>query len=335
VPSVVGRRASGKVLPPGRRRTATALPGGSRSSADLLGLYLEEIGREPLLSEREEKDLARAIERGREASEHLRLHAGTLAPDARATLERAVDEGERARERFIRANLRLVVSVARRWTRSPLPLLDLIQEGNVGLIRAVERFDHRRGFRFSTFATWLIRQAISRAVANTGRLVRLPVRTGEALARVVQEQHRLEEGPSARPSVEAIAAGTGLSVEQVDVLLRVAPEPVSLSEPVGDGGVELADLVTDATPYPDELAVACLTAEEVDGLLPSLEDDDRAVLVLRFGLGGAAPMTLASVARTLGVSPDAVRQRQTRGLRTLRRAMDPARISRYSQVACS
>jgi RNA polymerase primary sigma factor len=292
---------------------------GSDGGLNAVRLYLDEIRREPLLTKREEEALARTIESGRRAAEEL---ARTDVPPAaqRAALEEAVAVGVRARQQFIRANLRLVVSVARQWSHSRLPLLDLAQEGNVGLMRAVERFDYRRGFRFSTYATWWIRQSITRAVANSGRLVRLPVHTGDALTRVLREQRRLEEDQGSRPSPESVATAVGLRPEQVSNLLRLAPEPVSLFEPVGESGRELSSVVADTTAAsPLDSAAASLIPAEVDRLLAALGSRDRQVVSLRFGLNGEEPWSLDAIGRRLSLSREGVRQSQARALRILRR----------------
>ncbi|MDQ4132088.1 MAG: sigma-70 family RNA polymerase sigma factor [Actinomycetota bacterium] len=293
----------------------------SGDAVNLLRLYLDSIGREPLLSKDDEKLLARAIEAGRRATAELERLDARDACGRRMTLEQTVIAGEQARQRFVRANLRLVVSVARQWSGSSLPLLDLIQEGNVGLLRAVERFDYRRGFRFSTYATWWIRQAIARAVANTGRLVRLPVNTGEALRRVLREQRRLEEETGARPSIDAVATACGLGAEEVSRLLRLAPEPVSISQPLNDGEDELGSILADpAAASPPELALSVLVSEEIAHLLTVLDARDRQVVPLRFRFDDGRPWTLDAVGHALGLSREGVRQCQARALRALRRA---------------
>jgi RNA polymerase sigma factor (sigma-70 family) len=294
------------------------------SDVSLLRLYLDEVGAEPLLTRDDEQALAQAIAAGDAAARELRGDLTAIDAERRASLEQAVLTGARARQRFVRANLRLVVSVARQWTRSGLPLLDLIQEGNLGLMRAVDGFDHERGFRVSTYATWWIRQAIRRAVANSGRLVRLPVHVGETLARVLQEQQRLEESLRQSPvPLSALAASTGLAPQRVSMLLALAPEPASISEPIDDRGVELGDVVADTgSMSPADAALARVIPDEVERLLSMLETRDREVLVLRFGLGGDEPWSLDAVGRALGLSREGVRLSQARALRTLRRAVD-------------
>ena len=288
----------------------------------LLRLYLQEIGREPLLTKADEARLAHFIEEGRRAREELtRTEDESMTSDRRAALEELVAASERGRHQFVRANLRLVVAVARHWTGRGLPLLDLIQEGNLGLLRAVERFDYRRGFRFSTYATWWIRQALSRAVANTGRLVRLPAHTGEALSRVLREQRRLTEHEGRVPSIECLAADTGLPAQQVSRLLQLAAEPVSMCAPMGENGQELGAAITDVTaPSPPEAVLTALLPGEVERLLSLLDSLDRKVISLRFGFGGDEPLSIDAIAGAVGLTPSAVRQSHARALRTLRRA---------------
>ena len=290
-------------------------------SQDLVRLYLSEIGREPLLSRDEEESLARAMEEGKRAAATLLDGRNALGEADRRCLELAVVEGERARQRFVRANLRLVVSVARRWTRSGMPLLDLIQEGNVGLMRAVDGFDYRLGFRFSTYASWWIRQAITRAIANTGRLVRLPVHTGNALNQLLQEIGQLEGSLGTTPSVESLALATGIPAPKVVKLLQLSHRPVSIFEPVGDDGDELGSLLADVTAAsPGEAALASVLPTEVARLLDRLDSGDREIVSLRFGFVGGEPSSLEGIADILGLSQSEVRQRLSRALRVLRRA---------------
>ncbi|HEX2192131.1 MAG TPA: sigma-70 family RNA polymerase sigma factor [Acidimicrobiales bacterium] len=295
---------------------------GASEDEGLLRQYLREIGREPLLSREDEARLAQAIEAGRQASQELGLaEDDNLTSADRAALEELAVTGERARDQMVRANLRLVVALARHWRGNGLSLLDLIQEGNLGLLRAVERFDYQRGFRFSTYATWWIRQAISRAVATSGRLVRLPTHTGEALTSVLRERQRLADHPGGTPSLQSLARGTGLRPQQVSRLLQLAAYPVSISEPVGEDGQELGAAITDVTaPSPPEAVLTAMLPGEVERLLARLDSLDRKIISLRFGFEGDEPWSMEAIAGALSLTSTAVRRSQARALRTLRRA---------------
>src|SRR3982751_460252 len=239
---------------------------------DLVGVYLHEISRTPLLDAAKEVDLSKEIEAGLYA-EHL-LDTGESRPGvSREELERLVVEGERAKDLFIRANLRLVVSIARRYVRSGMPMLDLIQEGNTGLVRAVEKFDYERGYKFSTYATWWIRQAISRAIAQQERTVRLPVHLVEDVNRMRNVQRQLVRELGADPEPEQIAAALGVSLERVHELTRWAHDTVSLDTPVGDDGdTILGDLVADSdSPSPEEIVLTALERQRIEGLLNHLD----------------------------------------------------------------
>ena len=235
---------------------------------DLVGVYLHEISRTPLLDAAREVELSKAIEAGLYA-EHL-LEVGKLPKGVgREELERLVAEGERAKDLFIRANLRLVVSIARRYVRSGMPMLDLIQEGNTGLVRAVEKFDYERGFKFSTYATWWIRQAISRAIAQQERTVRLPVHLVEDVNRMRNVARQLTRELGADPEPEQIAKALGVPVERVHELMRWSQDTVSLDTPVGDDGdTNLGDLVADSdAPSPEDVVLAALERQRIEGLL--------------------------------------------------------------------
>src|SRR6476660_972319 len=244
---------------------------------DLVGVYLHEISRTPLLDAAQEVDLAKAVEAGLYA-EHLleTADAGSELPDgtSREELERLVGEGERAKDRFIRANLRLVVSIARRYVRSGMPMLDLIQEGNTGLVRAVEKFDYLRGYKFSTYATWWIRQAISRAIAQQERTVRLPVHLVEDVNRMRNVVRQLTRELGSDPEPQQIAKALGVPVERVNELVRWSQDTVSLDTPVGDDGdTNLGDLVADGdAPSPEEIVLSALERQRIEGLLGHLDD---------------------------------------------------------------
>jgi RNA polymerase sigma factor (sigma-70 family) len=231
-----------------------------------------------------------------------------------------VAAGEQASKAFVEANLRLVVSIAKRYQSSGVPLLDLVQEGNMGLIHALEKFDFSRGFKFSTYATWWIRQAITRAIANTSRTIRLPVHAGETVSRVQRAKVQLESELGRSPRVEELAAECDLNCERVTEALQLAPHPTSIFEPLGaDGEMTLADVVqdSDAVPAIDQIIAASLPAH-VARLLNTLGEDERKVVSLRYGFDRGQPRTLVEVGRMCGLSAEGVRQVERRALARLR-----------------
>jgi RNA polymerase primary sigma factor len=280
----------------------------SAALADDVRLYLEAAGREPLLSKEEEVELAQAIERGKEAESRLsggRLRSQRSIREA----QRAVREAERARTRFILANLRLVVSVARKYQNQGLSLLDLIQEGNIGLMRAVELFDWRRGFKFSTYATWWIRQAITRGIADRGRTIRVPVHLGERIRKLEATARRLTQRTGREPSTEEIAEAMKATPEEVEQLREVERrQPVSLQTPVGED-TELGELIDDAEAGAefDEIETRILREEIGQTMDEILSPQERMVLELRYGLGDGHPLSLREVGRMLGLSGERVR----------------------------
>jgi len=308
------------------------MPTGSPETADAdpLRLYLDQIGRYDLLTREDEQRLGRAIDAGRRASRQLAADpgqgqeehgdVGALAAGRRQELEAQVAAGERAARAFVEANLRLVVSIAKRYRSSGLGLLDLVQEGNLGLIHALEKFDFGRGFKFSTYATWWIRQAITRGIANTGRTIRLPVHAGEVVTRVQRAQTQLEAELGRSPRVEELAAECDLNCERVTEALRLAPAPASIFEPMGsDGDLTLADVVQDreAISLIDQIIAASLPGH-VARLLAGLTDDERRVVCLRYGFDRGQPRTLAEVGRTCGLSAEGTRQVERRALAKLK-----------------
>jgi len=295
---------------------------------DLLRRYLQEIGGHELLTAADEVALGQAIRLGRDAESALESTAGRLPVGAREELEQVAALGRRATQRFIQCNLRLVVSIARRYQPCALPLLDLIQEGNLGLIRAVERFDHERGFKFSTYATWWIRQAISRAVADKSRTIRVPVHMVEAVGQVTRSTGRLARALGREPTVAEIAADTGLRPDKVEEARRVAPDPVSLFEHVGDDDAELIDFLADpaATASFDEALVAA-EAEELRAVLARLSLREQRVLELRFGLAGDRTRTLEEVGREFQLTRERIRQIEAKAMSKLRHPSTPALAS--------
>ncbi len=285
---------------------------------DSLGIYLREIGRAQLLTAHEEVELAQAIELGREAEE--RIAEGCLPVESLVEAQRQVEAGRRARHKLIEHNLRLVVSIARRYVGHGMPLSDLIEEGNLGLMRAAEKFDWRRGFRFSTYATWWIRQAVTRGLAEGGRTIRLPVHVGEALTKIGRESQRLSLELGREPTPEELSEATGLTVERIDEYMGAARLPLSLEAPIGeDGETNLGEVLEDddATD-PAELAGHTMLGEDINRALSPLTERQRAIVMMRYGLNGGQPMTLEAAGKRLGVTRERARQIEQEALRRLR-----------------
>ncbi|MEG3629761.1 RNA polymerase sigma factor [Streptomyces poriticola] len=288
-------------------------------SADLFRQYLREIGRIPLLSAAEEVELARRVEAGLFAEEKL---SNTPDLDSRLAhdLDRLVVMGRVAKRRLIEANLRLVVSVAKRYVGRGLTMLDLVQEGNLGLIRAVEKFDYARGYKFSTYATWWIRQAMSRALADQARTIRVPVHVVELINRVVRVQRRMLQERGYEPTPDEVAAHLDLLPERVSEVLRLAQEPVSLHAPVGEeDDVALGDLIEDGdATSPVESAAFLLLREHLEAVLSTLGERERKVVQLRYGLVDGRPRTLEEIGRIFGVTRERIRQIESKTLNKLR-----------------
>ena len=292
---------------------------GDREDEDLVRLYLSDIGRHPLLTKDDEVRLAQRIEAGVAAAERLRS-ATSLSPADRAALRRTVRRGTEAKRRFVLSNLRLVVSIAKRYQASGLPLLDLVQEGNLGLMHAVDKFDWRKGFKFSTYATWWIRQAITRGIANTGRTIRLPVHAGDLLTQLRKARVRFENDHGSPPSVAELAVELGLPAAKVMETMRFAAEPVSLSEPLrDDSDAELGDMIEDAgAASPFETAAAQLLPGEIERMLVHLEPRERDILRMRYGLDRGDPRTLEEVGRHFHLTRERIRQIEARAMSKLR-----------------
>ena len=291
-----------------------------RDEEDLVRLYLTDIGQYPLLTKEGEVRLAQQIEKGVEARSELDVSGDKVAPARRRELRRSVRRGDEAVRTFVQSNLRLVVSIAKKYQASGLPLLDLIQEGNLGLMHAVEKFDWRKGFKFSTYATWWIRQAITRGIANTGRTIRLPVHAGDTLARLQKARSRLELKFGRPATLSELAVEVEMSEEKVTEALRFAAEPLSLSEPLReDGDAELGDVVEDrAAESPFEVAATSLLPEEISRLLAPLDSREREILKLRFGLDRGEPRTLEEVGDHFELTRERIRQIEARAMSKLR-----------------
>ena len=286
---------------------------------DLVGVYLHEISRTPLLDAAQEVDLAKDIEAGLYA-EHLLEQDHLPERWTAADLRAMVRKGEIAKDLFIRANLRLVVSIARRYVRSGMPMLDLIQEGNTGLVRAVEKFDYERGFKFSTYATWWIRQAISRAIAQQERTVRLPVHLVEDVNRMRNVVRQLTRELGSEPEPQQVAEALGVTVERITELKRWSQDTVSLDTPVGDDGdTNLGDLVADSdAPSPEELVLAALERTRIEGLLNHLDDRSAGIMRARYGLEDGREHSLTEVATRFSLSRERIRQLEIQALGRLR-----------------
>jgi RNA polymerase primary sigma factor len=288
-------------------------------SADLFRQYLREIGRIPLLTAAEEVELARRVEAGLFAEEKLGS-TPDLDSELALDLDRLVVMGRMAKRRLIEANLRLVVSVAKRYVGRGLTMLDLVQEGNLGLIRAVEKFDYARGYKFSTYATWWIRQAMSRALADQARTIRVPVHVVELINRVVRVQRRMLQERGYEPTCQEVAVQLDLPPERVGEVLRLAQEPVSLHAPVGEeDDVALGDLIEDGdAASPVESAAFLLLKEHLEAVLSTLGERERKVVQLRYGLADGRPRTLEEIGRIFGVTRERIRQIESKTLGKLR-----------------
>ncbi len=295
-------------------------------SDDTISLYLREVSTIPLLTAREEVQLAQRLERGCQAREKLSTDNG-YDPLEKRLLEQQIEDGEAARHHLICANSRLVISLAKKYMGQGVPLLDLIQEGNLGLMRAVEKFDYRRGYKFSTYATWWIRQSITRAVADQGRTIRVPVHMSDRIRRLYRASHQLEQQLGRSPTPEEIAGEVDLPTPKVRWMLRVSQRPLSLEKPVGEeSDSELGDFIEDQEiPAPTELTLQHMLREEIESILTALTPREARVLKLRFGLIDGRSYTLKEVGEKFGVTRERIRQIEVEALRRLRH---PNRIGR-------
>ena len=291
----------------------------SPNAADPVRLYLNEIGRVALLRAEEEVDLAKRVESGRVAREVIESDL-ELSREQRARLRVIEREGNRAKAHLIESNLRLVVSIAKRYLGGSMTLPDLIQEGNLGLMRAVDKFDHRRGYKFSTYATWWIRQMISRSIADQGRTIRLPVHLVEQMHKVRRVERQLVQKLGREPTIEEVAAAAGLDVERIDQFRQLASDPASLDAPLGEEGAgSVAELIEDANAtVPADAATQQLLRAHLTALLSELGDRERRVLEQRFGLDGSPPATLEQVGDELGLTRERIRQIESKALAKLR-----------------
>ena len=288
------------------------------SSSDTVGLYLREMARVPLLTIEEEVQLAKTLEAGRGAQEILSNNGSD--PRQRQKLDQQIKDGLLAREHLIKANTRLVVSIAKKYMGRGVPFLDLIQEGNLGLMKAVEKFDYNRGYRFSTYATWWIRQTITRAIADLGRTIRVPVHMSDRIRRLYNVARHLEQEYGRRPTPEEIAVEMEVEPRKVQWMLRVSWRPMSLERPVGeDEDSELGNFIEDeTTPTPTQDAYQHLLGEKIEEMLATLSPREARILKLRFGLFNGRSYTLEEVGRKFGLTRERIRQIEGKALRRLR-----------------
>jgi RNA polymerase primary sigma factor len=296
---------------------------------DTVGLYLKEVGKVPLLTAQEEVSLAKRIERGRNAREELA--SGYVTPNKRKALQREIEDGWAAREHLITANSRLVISVAKKYMGRGVPFLDLIQEGNIGLIRAAKKFDYRRGHKFSTYATWWIRQAVTRAIADQGRTIRVPVHMGDQINRLLRVSHQLTQNFGREPSTEELAQVLDVSPKKVENMIQVARRPLSLETPTDeeDDSV-LGDFIPDDdSPAPTQVVTHNLLREDLRDVLNTLPPREVRILQLRYGLLDGQSYTLEEVGRKMGVTRERVRQIEAQALSRLRHPTHRRRLVDY------
>ena len=296
---------------------------------DTIGLYLKEVGRVPLLTAVEEVELAQRIENGRLAREELAR--GNVSPRRRKDLQVFIEDGWAAREHLITANSRLVISVAKKYMGRGVPFLDLIQEGNIGLIRAAKKFDYRRGHKFSTYATWWIRQAVTRAIADQGRTIRVPVHMGDQINKLLRAQHQLTQRLGRDPSVEELAGALDVTPQKVENMIQVARRPLSLETPTDDEEDSvLGDFIQDEeVAAPDESATYNLLKEHLESVLNGLPPREVRILQLRYGLLDGQAYTLEEVGRKMGVTRERVRQIEAQALSRLRHPAIRRKLREY------
>jgi RNA polymerase primary sigma factor len=313
------------------RRRGSAGPAGSEPISDPVRLYLREIGKVSLLTAEGEVDLAKRIEAGVFAAHKLATATASMSARERRDLEAVEADGQIAKRGLVEANLRLVVSVAKRYVSRGMPFLDVVQEGNLGLIRAVEKFDYAKGFKFSTYATWWIRQAISRALADQARTIRIPVHLVEVVNRLVRVQRQLVSELGREPTPEEIAAEMDLTPQRVQEILMISREPVSLDTPIGeDTDAQFGDLIEDSDAVvPFEAATVGLFQEQLDAVLRTLSDRERHVIRLRYGLTDGRPRTLEEVGREFGVTRERIRQIESKTFAKLRHPSRSEKLRDY------
>ena len=301
-----------------------------RDEEDLVRLYLTDIGQYTLLTKDDEVRLAKQIEAGKAAIADLD-NAKELTAARKRELRRAAREGEDAERAFVQSNLRLVVSIAKKYQASGLPLLDLIQEGNLGLMHAVEKFDWRKGFKFSTYATWWIRQAITRSIADQARTIRIPVHMVESMNRVLRMQRQMHQELEREPTLDELADRCGLAPDKIREILRISQDPLSLDSPVGEeDDSNLADFIEDLTAdAPADMATKIMLTQAVEEALGELSDREQEIVRMRFGLDDGQARTLEDVGKEFGVTRERIRQIEAKTLAKLRHPMRSQRLKEF------
>jgi RNA polymerase primary sigma factor len=326
-------RAEEIPLQPGAYQREVASPNvGDIKIDDAVSLYLREVSAIPLLNGAEEVALATAMEQGRAAEEQVSRQAPEEVGEERwRILQRSVREGETARQHLIKANFRLVISIAKKYVGRGVGFLDLIQEGNIGLIRAVEKFDYTRGYKFSTYATWWIRQAVTRSIADHGRTIRVPVHMCERINRLTRANRELVQELGREPTTQELAEVLEMSPKRVEQIIRISQRPLSLEMPVGEEqDSQLGDFIEDETTMtPTDAATYQLLREQMEGILAALSAREGRVLQLRFGLKGGRSHTLEEVGRKFGVTRERIRQIEAKALRKLRHPRRSGRLQDY------
>ena len=315
-----------------RNRRKVAKPGhgvGDGGTADTVRMYLKEIGRVDLLTTDDERHLAQAIDDGNRAAEML--DGAALSSDEQRKLMRLVHNGQRAKSELIQANLRLVVSIAKRYSGRGMQFLDLIQEGNLGLMRAVDKFDHTKGFKFSTYATWWIRQAITRSIADQARTIRIPVHMVESMNRVLRMQRQMHQELEREPTLDELADRCGLAVDKIREILRISQDPLSLDSPVGEeDDSNLADFIEDSNAdAPADAATKMMLTKAVEEALGDLSEREQEIVRMRFGLDDGQARTLEDVGKEFGVTRERIRQIEAKTLAKLRHPMRSQRLKEF------
>jgi RNA polymerase primary sigma factor len=311
------------------QRRAVRVEGGT---SDTVRLYLREIGQVDLLSTEDERRLAQLIEEGHHAAQ--KIDEGVFDPTEQRMLIRCVQRGERAKSELTQANLRLVVSIAKRYSGRGMQLLDLIQEGNLGLMRAVDKFDHTKGFKFSTYATWWIRQAITRSIADQARTIRIPVHMVEHMNRVIRAKRQLHQELEREPTIDELSERVQLEPDRVRELLRISLDPLSLDSPIGEEDESnLGDFIEDSSADgPADAATRMMLTQAVGDVLNELSEREQEIVRLRFGLDGGQAKTLEEVGREFGVTRERIRQIEAKTLAKLRHPQRSQRLREFLET---